>query len=93
MWDICQGKLLTGCRTKPRERSLLQSTKMKGVGDLKSTLISEVEMQCLEFAQLVCGLASVQYFLTMTFWNGNVYPVILEVCDLYFDFYCIETYK
>ena len=39
----------------------------------------------LEFSHLAFGLASVQYFLTVTFWNGNVYPVML-VCDLNFDF-------
>ena len=61
---------------------MLQSTKLKGVGDLKSTLTSDMEMQSLEFAQLVFGLALVQYFLTMTF--CNVYPVMLEVCDLLF---------
>jgi hypothetical protein len=51
----------------------------------------------LEFAQLVSVFLSlVQYFLTMTFWNGDyiyIYPVKWEVCDLlfYFDFignYC-----
>ena len=52
---------------------------MKGVGDLKSALASDVEMQSLEI---------VQYFLTMMFWNDGVYPVMLGVCDLcvYFDF-------
>ena len=44
-----------------------QSTRMKGVGDLKSTLTLDMEMRSLEFAQLVFGLALVQYFLTMTF--------------------------
>ena len=29
LWDTCQGKLLTGNGTSPRERSLLQSTKLK----------------------------------------------------------------
>jgi hypothetical protein len=45
-----------------------------------------MEMQSLEFAQLGFGLALVQYFLTMMFGNGNVYPVISEVCDLLFRF-------
>jgi hypothetical protein len=48
-----------------------------------------MEMQSLKFAQPVFGLALVQYFLlTMTFCNGNIYPVMLEVCDLlvYLDF-------
>jgi hypothetical protein len=35
-WDSCQGKLLTGRSIGPRETRLLQSTKMKGTGDLKS---------------------------------------------------------
>jgi hypothetical protein len=33
--DIWQGKLLTGSGTSPRERSVLQSTKLKGVEELK----------------------------------------------------------
>jgi hypothetical protein len=41
----------------------------------------------LEFAQLVSCLASVQYFLTMEIWDSNVCPVMLEVCDLLFDFW------
>ena len=45
-----------------------------------------MEMQNLEFAQLVFGLAFFQDFLTMSFWNGNVYPLMLEVCDLLFYF-------
>jgi hypothetical protein len=36
--------------TSPRERSVLQSTKLKGVGDLRSALTSVMEMQSLEFA-------------------------------------------
>ena len=43
----------------------MQSTKMKGVGDLKSTLTSDIELQSLELAQLVFGLALVQYFLAI----------------------------
>ena len=50
--------------TRPGERVVFQSTKMKEVGDLKSALTSDMEMQSLEFAQLVFGLALVQYFLT-----------------------------
>jgi hypothetical protein len=52
-----------------------------------------MEMQSLKLAQLVYGLALVQYFLTMMFWNGNVYPVMLEVCDLLFDFDFIPGYS
>lgn len=32
------------------------------------------------------GLPLVQNFLTISFWNGNVYSVILKVYDLLFDF-------
>jgi hypothetical protein len=39
-----------------------QSTRMKGVGDLKSTLTSDTGTRSLEFAQLVSCLALVQYF-------------------------------
>ena len=43
-----------GSGTSPGERGLLQSTKMKkGVGDLMTALTSDMEMQNLEFAQLV----------------------------------------
>jgi hypothetical protein len=56
---------------------------MKGVGDLKNTLTSDMEIKNLEFAQLVFGLAFAQYFLTVIFWNGNVFPVMFEVCDLF----------
>lgn len=40
-WNTCQEKLPTGSRTSPRERSMLPSTNLKGVGDLKSVLKSE----------------------------------------------------
>ena len=63
--DTCQGELLTGSGTNPRDSSMLQLTKLKGVGNLKSALTSDTETQNLEFALLVFGLASVQYFLTM----------------------------
>jgi hypothetical protein len=42
--------MLTGNGTSPGERSLSQSTKMKGVEDLKNILTSEMEMQSLEVA-------------------------------------------
>jgi hypothetical protein len=35
----------------------------------------------------------VQCFPTMRFWNGNLYPVMLEVCDLLFDFDFIRDYS
>ena len=58
-----------------------QSTRMKEVGDQKSILTSNMETWSLKFDQLVYGLALVQYFFTITFWNGNIYPVMLELYD------------
>jgi hypothetical protein len=40
---------------------------MKGVGELKRALTSDMEMLSLKFAQLDIGLAMVHYFLTMIF--------------------------
>ena len=73
------------------KRSALQPTKLNGFRHLKSVLSSDMEMQSLEFAQLVFSLALVQYFHSAPFpmfWNGNVYlcHYLLEVCDLLFDF-------
>jgi hypothetical protein len=73
--NTCRGKLLTGSGTSQRERIVLQSTKLKGTGDLKSILTSDTVMQSLRFAQLAFGVSLVQYFLSMVFWNGNIYPV------------------
>ena len=42
-WNTCQGELLTGYGTIPGE-SVLQSTKLKGFGDLKTTLTSDMEI-------------------------------------------------
>lgn len=50
---------------QPRERSVLQLTKLKR--DLKSTSPSDREMQSLEFAQLVFNPALVPHFLTRLF--------------------------
>ena len=47
----------------------------------------DMEMKNLKFTPLV------QYFLTMTFWSGNVYPVMLEVCDLLFNFDFLRDYS
>jgi hypothetical protein len=49
--ENCPGELLTGSGTSPRERSMLQSTELKGIGDLKSVLTLDREMQRLGFAQ------------------------------------------
>ena len=39
------GELLTGSGTRQRERTMLQSTKLKGDRDLKNILTSDIEMQ------------------------------------------------
>ena len=83
----------TGSGKSSIERSVLQSTKMEEVGDLKSIFTLDMEMQSLEFAQLVFGLALVQYFPNMMFWNDNVYPVLLKVYDLLFHFDFIGNYS
>jgi hypothetical protein len=54
-WDFCRERQLAGNGNSPRE-NVLQSTKLKGVGDLKSTLTSDMEIQRWEFARLVFGL-------------------------------------
>ena len=67
---------------------MLQSTKLKEVGDLKSILTSDMEMQCLEFAGFGCALD--QYFLTVcpSIPFGMVMHILcqcmLEVCGLDF---------
>jgi hypothetical protein len=55
---------------------------LDGVGDLKGGLLSGTEMQSLEFAQPVSGLALVEYFLTpfggvfpCSLWNANAHSV------------------
>jgi hypothetical protein len=75
--------------TSPGETSLLQSTKMKRVRDMRSAFTSEMEIKRLEVAQLVFGTALVQNFITMTFWNGIVYHVILKSFHLLHGFYFI----
>jgi hypothetical protein len=60
---------------------VLQSTKLKGVRDLKSPLTSDTEVQSLEFAQMVFSLALVQCLLTvlsaLMLWNSNAHRVPL----------------
>ena len=65
---------------------------MKGVGDLRRALTSDMKLHSLEIAQLISCLALVQYFLIMGFCNGNIYPMMLKVYDLMFDFDFIRNY-
>jgi hypothetical protein len=56
--------------TNQRERNVLQSTKLKGIGNLKGVSTSDMEMKSLEFAQLTLVL----------FWShvcSLCYPVLL----------------
>ena len=58
-----------------------------------SSLVPDMEIQTLKFPQLGFGLDFVEDFHTMSFCNGNVYIVILEVCDLLLDFDVIKSYS
>ena len=53
----------------------------------------DMEMWSLEFVHLIFGLALVQYFLILMFRNGNIYPLVLEICILHFDFDFIGNYS
>ena len=79
---------------------MLQSTKLKGVGDLKSILASDMEMQSLEFVHLVFSFALVQYFLTMLLlfdFEMVMYIwchyMLEEVCDMFSGFDFIGDYS
>ena len=47
--DTCKGKLITRNRNSTREIWVLQSTKLNRVGDMKNILMSDIEMNMLEF--------------------------------------------
>jgi hypothetical protein len=81
-WDISRGKLLIGSVASPRERNVLQSTKLKRTEHLKNIMTSNMEMQC---SQLIFHLALEKYFLAMLpfFYFGYI---MLEACDLFFKF-------
>ena len=78
----CWGKLLTGSGTSAREWSLLLANARSANSSQRVWKELEIRRvlwrwtnQSLEFTQMVFCLALVQYFLTMIFWNGNIYPV------------------
>lgn len=63
---------------------MLQSTRMKGAGDPKITLTSDVQIQNLEFALIVFVLAWLPHFFNMRlplppFWSGDKCSVPLYV--------------
>ena len=72
-----------------RERGQPKRKSCVVVNKTERSWASDIKMQSLKVVLLGFGLALVQYFLTMAFWNGNAYPVVLEVCDLLSDFYFI----
>ena len=77
---------LFGVRSQ-RERSVLQSTKLKRIGNLKNILIPDMELQSLELAQLVFSLAFGPvfpcYFIFPKFCKGYVYPVTLCIGSMW----------
>lgn len=85
-------KAATRSGNSPRERNILHSTKLKGFGDVKSTLTTDMEMQSLAFAQVIFTLALFHYFLTMFLFLPfgmeiyNLCHYILDVCNLLFVF-------
>jgi hypothetical protein len=54
----------------PKERIVLQLTKLKEVGDLKRALTSDMEMLSLEFAKLVFLSCFGPVFPHYDVWNG-----------------------
>lgn len=77
-----------GVETTARERSVSLATKLKLVGDLSRSLTSDMEMQRLEFSQLVLGLALVEYFFALfSFLPFGMVIHVLCHCELFdFDF-------
>jgi hypothetical protein len=76
LWDTIKESCPTGIGTSTRERSVLQSSKLKGVRDLKNISTSDMEMQSLEFIQMFFGLGLIQYFLSMLPFLFSLGPLI-----------------
>jgi hypothetical protein len=72
---------------------VFQSSRPGGVEALSSSFISDMKMQSMEFPQLGFGLSFVQDFFTMLFLSGTIYPMMLNVFDLLFDFDFICNYS
>jgi hypothetical protein len=79
--DVRDARVVGYLLKKADNKKWNQSRRKDYVVVNKAELDMRHGIQSLEFAQLIFGLALVQYFLTMMFWSGNVYPVMLEVCD------------
>ena len=67
-------------KASPRGRIVLQWTKKKGVEDLKNTFSDAVFGDC----SAGFGLLKFQYFLMMTFRNGEVHHLNFKVYDVLF---------
>ena len=80
----CQDMLLTWNRTRQRERVVLQSTKLKGVVNLKH---SDIRHGDVDFGVCQAGFWSCfgSVFPHYDFFYHNVYPMMVEVNKL-FDF-------
>ena len=64
---------------------MLQSTKLKGIGDLENILTSDMEMQSWSLPtvfQSCFGPVFPHYIPFPMFWKG----MCGEVCDLFYDF-------
>lgn len=68
-----------------REKILLQSTELEGIGDLDSSLTLDMEMQIVEFALwgvlLWASISSLCSLSTLLEWQCTLY---VEICDLLF---------
>lgn len=81
LWNVCQGKLLTSNETRPEERRMFQSTKLKEFGDLNTCKHGEAEF---EVGQMIFSLALFQYFLlTPLFFTFGM--VIYTFCQCLFE--------
>lgn len=85
-WNTSQRKLPASCGTRSRERYVLQSMKLKEVGDLNSVLISYIKMEILEFTLLGFCLAIPHYASFLPFQNGNGYSVTLYARSMWSSF-------
>lgn len=81
MWDPCQEELRTRNRNNPRDRRVLQSTTLKGVGELKS---SDIRRGDAEFGVCLAGLQSLlsSQCSLPPFGAGDVYSVSLYVGNM-----------
>lgn len=80
LWDTCWGELLTRNGNNLEERSVLQRTKLKGVGDLKSILTSDAEFVVGPAGFQSCFHPVFPHCVSFPmFWNSNVHPMPLNV--------------